>query len=139
MISEIEFAYRYCNGTIIAITGSNGKTTTTMLTNDILQRAGLNVAMGGNLGNSFAALVADGDHSHYVLELSSFQLDGIIDFRSHIAVLLNITPDHLDRYAYRMQYYVESKSVSYTHLRAHETVLDIVCRLLLEKKNKNKT
>ncbi len=109
VISEIEFAYRYCNGTIVAITGSNGKTTTTMLTNDILQRAGLNVAMGGNLGNSFAALVADGDHSHYVLELSSFQLDGIVDFRSHIAVLLNITPDHLDRYAYNMQNYVESK------------------------------
>lgn len=109
VISEVEFAYRYCNGTIVAITGSNGKTTTTMLTNHILQKAGLNVAMGGNVGNSFAALVADGDHSHYVLELSSFQLDGIIDFRSHIAVLLNITPDHLDRYNYRMENYVESK------------------------------
>ena len=80
-----------------------------MLTHGILQRAGLNVAMGGNVGNSFAALVADGDHPYYVLELSSFQLDGIIDFRPHIAVLLNITPDHLDRYAYKMQNYVESK------------------------------
>lgn len=109
VISEIEFAYRYCNGTITAITGSNGKTTTTLLTHHILHRAGLNVAVGGNVGNSFAALVADGDHAHYVLELSSFQLDGIVDFRPHVAVLLNITPDHLDRYAYRMENYVASK------------------------------
>lgn len=109
VISEIEFAYRYCSGQIVGITGSNGKTTTTLLTHHILQRAGLNVAVGGNVGNSFAALVADGDHSHYVLELSSFQLDGISTFRPHIALLLNITPDHLDRYAYRMDDYVASK------------------------------
>jgi len=109
VISEIEFAYRYCNGTIVAITGSNGKTTTTLLTHHILQKAGLNVAVGGNVGNSFAALVADGDRAYYVLELSSFQLDGIRDFRPHIAMLLNITPDHLDRYAYRMENYVASK------------------------------
>ncbi len=109
VISEIEFAYRYCNGTIIGITGSNGKTTTTLLTHHIIQKAGLNVAVGGNVGNSFAGLLADGDHQYYVLELSSFQLDGIRDFRPHIAMLLNITPDHLDRYAYRMENYVASK------------------------------
>ncbi|MEX1132098.1 MAG: UDP-N-acetylmuramoyl-L-alanine--D-glutamate ligase [Flavobacteriales bacterium] len=109
VISEIELAYRYCKGTIVGITGSNGKTTTTLLTHHILQRAGLDVALGGNVGNSFAALVADGDHAHYVLELSSFQLDGIQAFKPHIAVILNITPDHLDRYAYRMENYVASK------------------------------
>lgn len=109
VISEIEFAYRFCKGTIVGITGSNGKTTTTLLTHHILQRAGLDVAVGGNVGNSFAALVADGDRAYYVLELSSFQLDGIRSFRPHIAMLLNITPDHLDRYAYRMEKYVASK------------------------------
>lgn len=109
VISEIEFAYRYCKGTIVGITGSNGKTTTTLLAHHILQKAGLDVAVGGNVGNSFAALVAEGDHSHYVLELSSFQLDGIRTFRPHIALLLNITPDHLDRYAYQMDNYVASK------------------------------
>ena len=109
VISEIEFAYRYCKGTIVGITGSNGKTTTTLLTHHILQKAGLDVAVGGNVGNSFAALVADGDRAYYVLELSSFQLDGIQAFRPHVAMLLNITPDHLDRYAYRMEKYVASK------------------------------
>ncbi len=109
VISEIEFAYRYCNGRIIGITGSNGKTTTTLLTHHILQKAGIDVAVGGNVGTSFAGLVADGDHAWYVLELSSFQLDGIATFRPDIAVLLNITPDHLDRYHYRMENYVASK------------------------------
>ncbi len=109
VISEIELAYRYCKGNIIAITGSNGKTTTTLLTNHILRKAGLDVAMGGNVGNSFAALVAEGDHAHYVLELSSFQLDGIRTFRPHIAVLLNITADHLDRYDHRIENYAASK------------------------------
>jgi UDP-N-acetylmuramoylalanine--D-glutamate ligase len=109
VISEIELAYRYCKGTIIGITGSNGKTTTTLLTHHILQKAGLDVALGGNVGNSFAGLIADGDHAYYVLELSSFQLDGIREFRPHIALLLNITPDHLDRYEYRMDRYVASK------------------------------
>lgn len=109
VISEIELAYRYCKGNIVAITGSNGKTTTTLLTHHILRKAGLDVAVGGNVGNSFAALVADGDHEHYVLELSSFQLDGIVTFRPHIAVLLNITADHLDRYDYRIENYAASK------------------------------
>ncbi|MCW5900247.1 MAG: UDP-N-acetylmuramoyl-L-alanine--D-glutamate ligase [Flavobacteriales bacterium] len=109
VISEIELAYRYCKGSIVGITGSNGKTTTTLLTHHILSRAGLDVAVGGNVGNSFAALVADGDHAWYVVELSSFQLDGIRDFRPRIAMLLNITPDHLDRYDGRMERYVASK------------------------------
>jgi UDP-N-acetylmuramoylalanine--D-glutamate ligase len=109
VISEIELAYRYCKGSIIGITGSNGKTTTTLLTHHILQRAGIDAAVGGNVGNSFAALVADGDNAWYVLELSSFQLDGIRDFRPQIAMLLNITPDHLDRYAYQMANYTASK------------------------------
>lgn len=109
VISEIELGYRYCKGKIIGITGSNGKTTTTLLTHHILQRAGVDVALGGNVGNSFAALVADGDHTWYVLELSSFQLDGIREFRPHIAMLLNITPDHLDRYEGRMENYAASK------------------------------
>jgi len=109
VISEIEFAYRYCNGRIVAITGSNGKTTTTLLTHHILHKAGLDVAVGGNVGTSFAGLIADGDNAYYVLELSSFQLDGILEFRPDIAVLLNITPDHLDRYQYRMENYVASK------------------------------
>lgn len=109
VISEVELAYRYCKGSIVGITGSNGKTTTTLLTHHILSRAGLDVAVGGNVGNSFAALVADGDHAWYVVELSSFQLDGIRDFRPRIAMLLNITPDHLDRYDGRMERYVASK------------------------------
>ncbi len=109
VISEIEFAYRYCKGRIIGITGSNGKTTTTLLTHHILQKAGLDVAVGGNVGTSFAGLVADGDNAYYVLELSSFQLDGIVSFRPDIAMLLNITPDHLDRYEHRMENYVASK------------------------------
>ncbi|TXI82123.1 MAG: UDP-N-acetylmuramoyl-L-alanine--D-glutamate ligase [Flavobacteriales bacterium] len=109
VISEIEFAYRHCNGRIVAITGSNGKTTTTLLTHHILRKAGLDVALGGNVGTSFAGLLADRDHDWYVLELSSFQLDGIRDLRPHVAVLLNITPDHLDRYQYRMENYVASK------------------------------
>lgn len=109
VISEIEFAYRYCKGTIVAITGSNGKTTTTLLMHHILQKAGVDVVVGGNVGTSFAGLVADGDNDVYVLELSSFQLDGIREFRPHIAMLLNITPDHLDRYQQHMPNYVASK------------------------------
>lgn len=109
IISEIEFAYRYTKGKIIAITGSNGKTTTTSLTYHILKEGGLNVGVAGNIGKSFAQMVAEDDKEYYVLEISSFQLDGIVSFRPHIAVLLNITPDHLDRYDYKMENYVASK------------------------------
>lgn len=109
IISEIEFGYRYTNGKIIAITGSNGKTTTTSLTYHILKEAGLDVAVGGNIGKSFAQMVAEEDKPYYVLEISSFQLDGITSFKPHIAILLNITPDHLDRYDYKMENYTASK------------------------------
>lgn len=109
VISEIEFAARYTNAKMICITGSNGKTTTTNLTYEILKRGGLSVAMAGNVGKSFARMVAEEDHSYYVIELSSFQLDGMVDFKADIAVLMNITPDHLDRYQYHMQNYVDSK------------------------------
>lgn len=109
LISEIEFGYRYCTGKIIAITGSNGKTTTTMLTHHILKNAGLNVVMAGNVGDSFAASVAERNADYYVLEVSSFQLDDISTFKPHIAILTNITPDHLDRYEYKMENYAASK------------------------------
>ncbi|TMM56200.1 UDP-N-acetylmuramoyl-L-alanine--D-glutamate ligase [Maribacter algarum] len=109
VISEIEFASRYTDATIIGITGSNGKTTTTMLTNHIFKQGGLNVGMAGNIGDSYAKMVAENDFDSYVLEISSFQLDGIKDFRPHIAILTNITPDHLDRYEYQFENYIASK------------------------------
>lgn len=109
VISEIEFAYRYTKGKIIAITGSNGKTTTTSLLYHILKEGGLNVGVAGNIGKSFAQMVAEDDKEYYVLEISSFQLDGITSFKPHIAILLNITPDHLDRYDYKMENYIASK------------------------------
>ncbi len=109
LISEIEFAASYSQATIIGITGSNGKTTTTALTGHILQKAGLDVLVAGNIGNSFSAAVAERDPAYAVLEISSFQLDNVQDFRPHIAVLLNITPDHLDRYSNSMDLYAASK------------------------------
>ncbi len=109
VISEIEFAGRYTQAKTICITGSNGKTTTTMLTYHLLKSAGLNVGLAGNVGKSFAWQVAEQNFDFYVLELSSFQLDGMFDFRAHVAVLLNITPDHLDRYEYKFQNYIDSK------------------------------
>jgi len=109
VISEIEFAGRYCKGIKVCITGSNGKTTVTNLIAHILKKAGKNVAMTGNVGSSFAMAVAEGDYDYYVIELSSFQLDGMYEFKADIAVLMNITPDHLDRYGYKLQNYVDSK------------------------------
>jgi len=109
IISEIEFAGRYTNAYTICITGSNGKTTTTSLIYHMMQKAGLNVGLAGNIGNSFAYQVAECNYDYYVIELSSFQLDGVYNFKPDIAILLNITPDHLDRYDYKMQNYVESK------------------------------
>ncbi len=109
VISEIEFAARYTDAKIIGITGSNGKTTTTMLTYHILKEDGLNVGMAGNIGDSFAKMVAEHNYEYYVLEISSFQLDGIVDFRPEIAMVTNITPDHLDRYDYQFENYVASK------------------------------
>jgi len=109
IISEIEFASRYTNAKMIAITGTNGKTTTTLLTYHLLKNAGLNVGLAGNVGNSFAMQVATKKFDYYVLELSSFMLDDMFDFKADIAILTNITPDHLDRYDYQMQKYVNSK------------------------------
>lgn len=109
IISEIEFAARYTNAKMICITGSNGKTTTTSLIYDILRRAGLDVGLAGNIGNSLALQVAQQDHQYYVIELSSFQLDNMYDFRADIAILLNITPDHLDRYDFEFQNYINAK------------------------------
>ena len=109
VISEIEFAGRYTTSKMVCITGSNGKTTTTMLTYHILKKAGLNVGLAGNVGHSLALQVAEDPHDIYVIELSSFQLDNMYDFKANIAVLLNITPDHLDRYDHKMENYVAAK------------------------------
>ncbi|MDX1699487.1 MAG: UDP-N-acetylmuramoyl-L-alanine--D-glutamate ligase, partial [Melioribacteraceae bacterium] len=108
VISELEFAAQFTNATIIGITGSNGKTTTATLTHHLLKND-LEVGLAGNIGNSFARQVLDKDYSYYVLEISSFQLDGIVNFNSKIAVLTNITPDHLDRYDNNFQKYINSK------------------------------
>ncbi|REE83029.1 UDP-N-acetylmuramoylalanine--D-glutamate ligase [Lutibacter oceani] len=109
VISEIEFASKYTKGIIVGITGSNGKTTTTMLVNHILKKGDLNVGMGGNIGESFAQQVAENNFDIHVLELSSFQLDGIECFAPHIAIITNISPDHLDRYDYMFENYINSK------------------------------
>lgn len=109
VISEIEFAFPFTNAKTIGITGSNGKTTTTLLTYHILKQGGLNVGLAGNIGKSFAWQVAENNHDYYVLELSSFQLDGIVNYRPDIAVITNLSPDHLDRYAYDYNLYIASK------------------------------
>lgn len=109
IISEIEFAARYTNAKMICITGSNGKTTTTSLIYDILRRGGLDVGLAGNIGASLALQVAHEDHAYYVIELSSFQLDNMYDFRANIAILMNITPDHMDRYDFCFQNYIDAK------------------------------
>lgn len=109
IISEIELGFRYSKGKIIAITGSNGKTTTSLLTHQLLKRAGLNVGLAGNIGSSYALQVAYDDKDWYVLEISSFQLDDMVHFAPHIAIVTNITPDHLDRYEYSLEKYADSK------------------------------
>lgn len=109
IISEIEFAYRYTKAKLVCVTGSNGKTTTTLLTYEIFKNAGLNVGLAGNIGNSFARQVAEKDYDYYVLEISNFQLDNTYKFKADTSVLLNITPDHLDRYDYNFDDYIKSK------------------------------
>lgn len=109
IISEIEFAGRYTKAKMVCITGSNGKTTTTSLIYHIFRQAGLNVGLAGNIGKSLALQVAEGDKDYYIVELSSFQLDNMYEFRANVAVLMNITPDHMDRYGYEMQNYVDAK------------------------------
>lgn len=124
IIDEIEFAYRYIgNSKVIAITGTNGKTTTTLLTYHLMKNAGFDVALGGNVGFSMARQVAERKFDWYVLELSSFQIDGIETFKPEIAVLLNITPDHLDRYEYTMQNYVNSKFNLIRNMSQQETFI----------------
>ena len=109
VISEIEFAIQFTNAKTIGITGSNGKTTTTMLAYHLLKEGGLNVGLGGNIGKSFAWQVAEENYDCYVLELSSFQLDGSVKYRPDIAIITNISPDHLDRYEYKYENYIASK------------------------------
>ena len=109
IISEIEFAAQFTSATLIGITGTNGKTTTTMMTYEILKNAGLNVGLAGNIGSSFAKQVAEEDYEFYVLEISNFQLDDIDQFAPHIALITNITPDHLDRYDYSFEAYIQAK------------------------------
>lgn len=120
VISEIEFAGRYTKARTVCITGSNGKTTTTSLIYHILKKAGFNVGLAGNIGRSFALQVAEDDKDWYVIELSSFQLDGMYRFRADVAVLLNITPDHLDRYEYKMENYAASKMRILQNQRAED-------------------
>ena len=119
VIDEIEFGFRFINGKVIAITGTNGKTTTTLLTYHLMKSAGKSVALAGNVGESLARKVAKGNHEWYVIEISSFQLDGTTTFQPHIGILLNITPDHLDRYEYQMQKYVDSKFQLIQQMKAH--------------------
>lgn len=109
VISEMEFGQRFSKATVIGITGSNGKTTTTMLAHHLLKNGGLDVGVAGNIGDSYAKMVSEQDRALYTLEISSFQLDGIQDFKPHIAILTNITPDHLDRYNYQFEKYIASK------------------------------
>ena len=109
IISEIEFAGRYTDAQMVCITGSNGKTTTTSLIYHLFKTAGYDVGLAGNIGNSLALQVAETPHAWYVIELSSFQRDDMYRFRANIAILLNITPDHLDRYEHCMQHYVDAK------------------------------
>jgi UDP-N-acetylmuramoylalanine--D-glutamate ligase len=117
IVDELEFGFRFLQGKVIAITGTNGKTTTTLLTYHLLKEAGFNVALAGNVGESLARKVAYGLYDWYVIEISSFQLDGITSFQPEIGILLNITPDHLDRYEYKMENYVHSKFRLIEHMK----------------------
>ena len=139
VISEIEFAGRYATGIKICITGSNGKTTVTNLIYHILNKAGKNAAMTGNVGHSFAMAVAEGGYDYYVIELSSFQLDGMYSFKADIAVLMNITPDHLDRYDHNLQNYIDSKFRITQNLTKSEFLIywadDPIIKSELVKKN----
>ncbi|MDE0472808.1 MAG: UDP-N-acetylmuramoyl-L-alanine--D-glutamate ligase [Ekhidna sp.] len=140
IISEIEFAYRFINkAKVVAITGTNGKTTTSLLTCHLLKEAGFKVALGGNIGKSLASLVAEGGYHYYVVEISSFQLDGIVHFRPDIAVLLNITPDHLDRYNNNFHDYVKSKFRIIENLTQEEAFIYYAdCNLITEELSRNK-
>lgn len=139
VISELEFAGKYTDAVKICITGSNGKTTTAYMTYEILKRAGLNVGLAGNVGFSFAYQVAESNHEYYVIEISSFQLDGMFDFRAEIAILMNITPDHLDRYNNDFQQYINSKLRIINNQTSNDQFIycadDDVIRNEIEKRN----
>ena len=140
VISEIEFASQFTNATIVGITGSNGKTTTTLLLYHILKNSNFNIGVAGNIGDSFAKQVAENSYENYVLELSSFQLDGIKSFNSHIAILINITPDHLDRYEYDFDKYVEAKfKITKNQKETDYLIYDADDRAIINWLNKNKT
>lgn len=140
IISEIEFAARYTQAHITAITGSNGKTTTTLLTYHLLKEAGFNVGLAGNIGKSFAWQVAEENYDFYVLEISSFQLDGCFQFRPNIAIILNITPDHLDRYEYNFDHYVTSKfRITKNQQKTDYLILDADDEAILKYTMTNKT
>lgn len=140
VISEIEFAAPFTKAVTIGITGSNGKTTTTMLTYHLLKSAGLNVGLAGNIGKSFAEQVAEDKYDSYVLELSSFQLDGIINYRPHIAIITNISPDHLDRYDYKYENYIESKfRITMNQTEEDYLIYDADDEAISEWLQKNKT
>ncbi|MEJ1222546.1 UDP-N-acetylmuramoyl-L-alanine--D-glutamate ligase [Sediminicola sp. 1XM1-17] len=139
VISEIEFAAQYTDATLIGITGSNGKTTTTMLTYHLLKSGGLNVGMAGNIGDSFAKMVAEQQYDYYVLEISSFQLDGTVDFKPHISIITNISPDHLDRYDYKFENYIESKFKIVQNQTAEDYLIyDADDEVLMDYLEKNK-
>ena len=139
VISEIEFANRYTDAKMICITGSNGKTTTTLLVHHLLKEAGLNVGLAGNVGFSLARQVAEDDKDYYVIELSSFQLDGMYEFKADVAILLNITPDHLDRYEYKFQNYINSKFRIVQNMKASDYFIywndDPIIQKELEKRH----
>lgn len=139
IISEIEFAGRYTNSKMVCITGSNGKTTTTSLIYHIFKEAGYDAGLAGNIGNSLALQVAEDPHEYYIIELSSFQLDNMYDFRANIAILLNITPDHLDRYDFCMQNYVDAKMRIIQNQTANDAFIywndDPIIKKELEKYN----
>jgi UDP-N-acetylmuramoylalanine--D-glutamate ligase len=133
VIDELEFAFRFIKGKVIAITGTNGKTTTTLLTFHLLKSAGLKVALAGNVGFSLARQVAEQDHDWYVVEISSFQLDGTTSFKPAVGILLNITPDHLDRYDYTLGNYVNSKFRLVRNMSATDTFIYYVDNAILKR------
>jgi len=140
VISEIEFAAPFTKAITIGITGSNGKTTTTMLVYHLLKSAGLNVGLGGNIGKSFAQQVAEDKFDSYVLELSSFQLDGIVNYKPHIAIITNISPDHLDRYDYKYENYIDSKfRITMNQTEEDYLIYDADDEAITEWFKKNKT
>ena len=139
IISEIEFAARFTNAKKICITGSNGKTTTAFWIYHIMKKAGLNVGLAGNIGKSFAWQVADNNYDFYVLEISSFQLDGMFEFKADIAVLMNITPDHLDRYDYKFEKYIESKFRILQNMTANDSFVCCVDDKTITKELKSRT